>query len=148
MNDRVKSELDNFMRGVVQRNPGEVEFHQAAREVCESLIPFVLENKKYRDANILERLTELDRTIIYRVSWEDDLGRIQSNRAWRVQFNNVIVLYKGGLRFHPSVNHSVLKFLGFEQSRETRYRGTGRMQLAAWWVGTAYNLVRMAKLPA
>ena len=132
----------------MQRNPGEVEFHQAARAVCESLMPFVLENKKYRDADILERLTEPDRTIIYRVSWEDVHGRIQSNRAWHVQFNNVIGPDEDGLRFHPSVNHSVLKFLGFEQSRKTRFRGTGRMQLAAWWVGAAYNLVRMAKLPA
>ena len=148
MNDRVKSELDNFMPGVMQRNAGEVEFHQAAREVCESLMPFVLENKNYRDANILERLSEPDRTIIYRVSWENVRGRIQSNRAWRVQFNNVIGPYKGGLRFHPSANHSVLKFLGFEKSRKTHFRGTGRMQLAAWWVEAAYNLVRVAKLPA
>lgn len=115
MNDSVKLELDNFMQGVMQRNPGEVEFHQAVREVCESLVPFVLDQRKYRDADILERITEPDRTIIYRVSWEDDQGRIQTNRAWRVQFNNSIGPYKGGLRFHPSVNQSVLKFLGFEQ---------------------------------
>lgn len=115
MNDRVKLELDNFMQGVMQRNPGEMEFHQAVREVCASLMPFVLDQGKYRDANILERITEPDRTIIYRVSWEDDQGTIQTNRAWRVQFNNSIGPYKGGLRFHPSVNQSVLKFLGFEQ---------------------------------
>ena len=115
MKDSVKIELDNFMQGILQRNPGEVEFHQAVREVCESLIPFALENNKYRDANILERLTEPDRTIIYRVTWEDDHGTIQTNRAWRIQFNNSIGPYKGGLRFHPSVNQSVLKFLGFEQ---------------------------------
>ena len=115
MNDSAKIELDNFIQGVIERNPSEVEFHQAVREVCESLMPFILENKKYRDANILERMTEPDRTIIYRVSWEDDRGTIQTNRAWRVQFNNSIGPYKGGLRFHPSVNQSVLKFLGFEQ---------------------------------
>jgi len=115
MNDSVKSELDNFMQGIMQRNPGEIEFHQAVREVCESLIPFVLENSKYRDAKILERLTEPDRAIIYPVSWEDDRGAIRTNRAWRIQFNNAIGPYKGGLRFHPSVNQSVLKFLGFEQ---------------------------------
>ncbi len=115
MNDSAKFELDNFMQGVMQRNPGEGEFHQAVREVCESLMPFVLDNRKYHDANILERITEPDRTIIYRVSWEDDKGNIQTNRAWRVQFNNSIGPYKGGLRFHPSVNQSVLKFLGFEQ---------------------------------
>ena len=115
MNDSVKIELDNFMQGVMERNPGEVEFHQAVREVCESLMPYVLDNKKYRDAKILERITEPDRSIIYRVGWEDDQGTIQTNRAWRVQFNNSIGPYKGGLRFHPSVNQSVLKFLGFEQ---------------------------------
>ena len=115
MNDSAKIELDNFMQGVMQRNPGEAEFHQAVREVCESLMPFVLDNQKYRDANILERISEPDRTIVYRVSWEDDQRRIQTNRAWRVQFNNSIGPYKGGLRFHPSVNQSVLKFLGFEQ---------------------------------
>ena len=89
MNDGVKSELNNFMRGVTERNPREVEFHQAVREVCESLMPLLLENKKYRDGNILERLTEPDRAFIYRVSWEDVHGRIQSNRAWRVQFNKL-----------------------------------------------------------
>jgi len=115
MKDNVKSELENFMQGIHQRNPGEVEFHQAVREVCESVMPFVLENKQYRDASILERLTEPDREVIYRVSWEDDRGAIQTNRAWRIQFNNAIGPYKGGLRFHPSVNQSVLKFLGFEQ---------------------------------
>ena len=115
MADSVTVEIENFMQGIAQRNPGEAEFHQAVREVSESLMPFILENKKYRDANILERVTEPDRTIIYRVSWEDDRGTIQTNRAWRVQFNNSIGPYKGGLRFHPSVNQSVLKFLGFEQ---------------------------------
>jgi glutamate dehydrogenase (NADP+) len=115
MADSVTVEIENFMQGIAQRNSGETEFHQAVREVSESLMPFVLENKKYRDANILERVTEPDRTIIYRVSWEDDQGTIQTNRAWRVQFNNSIGPYKGGLRFHPSVNQSVLKFLGFEQ---------------------------------
>ncbi|MBM4263050.1 MAG: NADP-specific glutamate dehydrogenase [Deltaproteobacteria bacterium] len=115
MADAVKTELETFMQGVQQRNPGEVEFHQAVREVTESLISFVLENKKYRDASILERITEPERIIIYRVNWEDDRGHIQTNRAWRIQFNSAIGPYKGGLRFHPSVNQSVLKFLGFEQ---------------------------------
>ena len=120
MNDSVNSELDNFIQGIMQHNPGEVEFHQAVREVCESVIPFLLENKKYHDANILERLTEPDRAIIYRVSWEDDRGAIQTNRAWRIQFNNAIGPYKGGLRFHPSTNQSVLKFLGLEQSQNSQ----------------------------
>ncbi len=115
MDDAVKSEVEKFMQGLIRRNPGEVEFHQAVREVGESLMPFLLDHRKYYDANILERMTEPDRTVIFRVSWEDDQGNIRANRAWRVQFNNSIGPYKGGLRFHPSVTQSVLKFLGFEQ---------------------------------
>ncbi len=110
-----KDELRKFYRGLVRRNPGEPEFHQAVREVAESLIPFMLDNRKYRGAGILERMTEPDRIIIFRVTWEDRSGNIRANRAWRVQFNNSIGPYKGGLRFHPSVNQSILKFLGFEQ---------------------------------
>jgi len=111
-----QAELEQFMSGLERRNPGEPEFHQAVREVAESLIPFVLVNRKYRDAQILERMTEPDRIVIFRVTWEDDEGTIRANRAWRVQFNNSIGPYKGGLRFHPTVNLSVLKFLGFEQT--------------------------------
>ncbi len=108
-------ELESFMEHVVERNPGEMEFHQAVREVAETLIPFVLDHPQYREAKILERMTEPDRVVTFRVVWEDDRGDVQINRAWRVQFNNSIGPYKGGLRFHPSVNLSVLKFLGFEQ---------------------------------
>ena len=115
MEESVRAEMEKFMQGLIRRNPGEDEFHQAVREVAESLMPFVLDNRKYFDANILERMTEPDRIVIFRVSWEDDPGNIRANRAWRVQFNNSIGPYKGGLRFHPSVNQSVLKFLGFEQ---------------------------------
>lgn len=111
----VRSEVEKFMQGLIRRNPGELEFHQAVREVVESLMAFVLEHRRYYEARILERLTEPDRTVIFRVDWEDDQGNIRSNRAWRSQFNNAIGPYKGGLRFHPSVNLSVLKFLGFEQ---------------------------------
>jgi glutamate dehydrogenase (NADP+) len=103
------------MRGVVKRNPGEPEFHQAVNEVARSLAPFILENSQYQQAQIFERITEPDRIIIFRVTWEDDRGNFRANRAWRVQFNNAIGPYKGGLRFHPSVNLSILKFLGFEQ---------------------------------
>src|SRR5262245_48280533 len=103
------------MRGVTRRNPGQPEFHQAVREVVESLMPFVLESPEYGRARILERLTEPDRSIAFRVSWIDDHGHVQINRGYRVQFNNAIGPYKGGLRFHPTVNLSVLKFLGFEQ---------------------------------
>lgn len=103
------------MKGLIKRNPGEPEFHQAVREVAESVMPFVLDHTQYRDAQVLERLTEPDRIVIFRVTWEDDQGRIRANRAWRVQFSNAIGPYKGGLRFHPTVTLSVLKFLGFEQ---------------------------------
>lgn len=108
--------LEHFMSGLEKRNPGEPEFHQAVYEVAESIIPFILENPKYRQAGIIQRMTEPDRTVIFRVVWEDDGGHIRVNRGYRVQFNNSIGPYKGGLRFHPSVNLSILKFLGFEQT--------------------------------
>jgi len=110
-----KSEIEEFMKVVEAQNPGEDEFHQAVGEVMETLIPFTLENTQYRAAKILERLVEPDKTVTFRVTWEDDAGNVQVNRAWRVQFNNSIGPYKGGLRFHPTVTLSVLKFLGFEQ---------------------------------
>ena len=108
-------EVDRFMSGLEKRNPGEPEFQQAVREVVETVMPFYLEHPSYQKAQILERMTEPDRIVIFRVTWEDDEGNIRANRAWRVQFNNSIGPYKGGLRFHPDVNLSVLKFLGFEQ---------------------------------
>lgn len=111
----VRADFERFMAGLEKRNPGEPEFHQAVREVVETLIPFVRAHPEYREAQILERMTEPDRVVIFRVTWEDDEGNIRANRAWRVQFNNSIGPYKGGLRFHPSVTLSVLKFLGFEQ---------------------------------
>ncbi len=111
----VKTAIDCFMNGLIKRNPGELEFHQAVQEVTESLMPFIWNNRHYKDSQILERMTEPDRIIIFRVSWEDDQGNIRANRAWRVQFNNSIGPYKGGMRFHPTVTLSVLKFLGFEQ---------------------------------
>jgi len=116
MNPKVKEEVDSFMVGLERRNPGETEFHQAVREVTESLMPFLLEHPKYQDAQILQRLTEPDRIIIFRVSWQDDAGHFRVNRGYRVQCNNAIGPYKGGLRFHPSVNLSILKFLAFEQT--------------------------------
>jgi glutamate dehydrogenase (NADP+) len=115
MNKASQSELDKFMKGLTRRNPGESEFHQAVQEVAESLVPFIMEHPEYRDAQIAERMTEPDRIIIFSVTWQDDAGCIRANRGWRVQFNNAIGPYKGGLRFHPSVTLSVLKFLGFEQ---------------------------------
>ena len=112
---QVQTELKSFMKGLIRRNPGQPEFHQAVQDVAESLIPFMLEHAEYQKAKILERMTEPDRIIIFRVSWQDDSGEIHVNRAWRVQFNNAIGPYKGGMRFHRSVTLSVLKFLGFEQ---------------------------------
>ena len=111
-----KMVLEEFMEGLIKRNPGETEFHQAVYEVAQSVIPFINENPKYIRARILERMAEPDRTIMFRVCWEDDQGKIRVNRGYRVQYNNAIGPYKGGLRFHPTVNLSVLKFLGFEQT--------------------------------
>jgi len=110
-----QTDLDEFMAGLIRRNPHEIEFHQAAREVAESVLPYIARHPEYQEAGILERMTEPDRIVIFRVTWEDDQGRVRANRAWRVQFNNSIGPYKGGMRFHPSVNQSILKFLGFEQ---------------------------------
>jgi glutamate dehydrogenase (NADP+) len=98
------------------KNPGQTVFHQAVQEVVESVMPFVLDNQLYCDEKILERVTEPDRIIIFRVCWQDDNNETQVNRGYRVQFNNSIGPYKGGLRFHPSVRLAVLKFLGFEQT--------------------------------
>ena len=115
MSNEHAAAVATFMQGLKKRNPGEPEFHQAVEEVVETLMPFVEKNKQYQDARILDRLTEPDRVVIFRVCWEDDAGNVRTNRAWRVQFNNSIGPYKGGMRFHPTVTLSVLKFLGFEQ---------------------------------
>lgn len=107
--------LAQFMDGVIARNPGEVEFHQAVHEVANDIIPFMADKPLYKDLRILERMTEPDRVVSFRVVWEDDKGDLRVNRGFRVQQNNAIGPYKGGIRFHPSVNQSVLKFLAFEQ---------------------------------
>jgi glutamate dehydrogenase (NADP+) len=108
-------DLAAFMAEVVRRNPAEPEFHQAVREVAEKVIPFINRNPRYEKAAVLERLSEPDRIITFRVAWEDDAGQVHVNRGYRIQFSNAIGPYKGGLRFDPSVSLSVLKFLGFEQ---------------------------------
>jgi len=108
--------VKDFMATVQARSPYESEFHQAVQEFAEVVIPFVEKNKKYQGHNLLERMTEPDRAISFRVTWVDDKGNIQVNRGYRIQFNMAIGPYKGGLRFHPSVNLSILKFLGFEQT--------------------------------
>src|SRR3954468_4658505 len=117
------TELDRFMQGVISRDPDQPEFHQAVREVAESVMPMVLGDRRYRDAKILERMSEPDRIITFRVVWEDESGEVQINRAWRVQFNGAIGPYKGGMRFHPTVTLSVLKFLGFEQTFKNSLTG-------------------------
>ena len=111
------------MSGLKKRNPGEPEFQQAVREVAESILPFVADHPEYQKAHIFERMTEPDRVIIFRVCWEDDEGSIRVNRGTRVQFNNAIGPYKGGIRFHPTVTLSVLKFLGFEQTLKNSLTG-------------------------
>ncbi len=107
--------IQEVLEIVEKRNAGEPEFLQAVREVLESLEPVIKRHKKYQDNRILERIVEPERQIIFRVPWQDDKGQIQVNRGFRFEFNSALGPYKGGLRFHPSVNQSILKFLGFEQ---------------------------------
>lgn len=107
--------LEKIMNDLEKRNPGEVEYLQAVREVLESIEEVYNENPHFESANIIERLVDPDRIYTFKISWVDDNGKVHVNRAYRVQFNNAIGPYKGGLRFHPSVNLSILKFLGFEQ---------------------------------
>ncbi|MEM8961776.1 MAG: Glu/Leu/Phe/Val dehydrogenase dimerization domain-containing protein, partial [Acidobacteriota bacterium] len=102
----VDKELERFMERTRLRNPNEAEFIQAVEEVAESVVPYILDHQEYREARILERMTEPDRIIIFRVTWEEDSGRIRVNRGWRVQFNNAIGPYKGGLRFSNQVSLS------------------------------------------
>ncbi len=111
----MKNKIEAFINLVKERNSNEPEFMQAVHEVAETVIPFIEDNPQYQDKMLLERMVEPERTIIFRVPWIDDNGNTQVNRGFRVEFNSAIGPYKGGLRFHPSVNLSILKFLGFEQ---------------------------------
>ncbi|WP_347173107.1 NADP-specific glutamate dehydrogenase [Polaribacter uvawellassae] len=111
----MESKISAFMDYVKERNSNEPEFLQAVHEVAETVIPFIENNPKYQGKKLLERMVEPERTILFRIPWVDDNGEIQVNRGYRVEFNSAIGPYKGGLRFHPSVNLSILKFLGFEQ---------------------------------
>lgn len=115
MSKKTDTRLQEFLNGLEKRNPHEAEFLQAVEEVAQSVMPMYLENDEYQKAQILERLTEPDRIISFRVTWQTDKGEYRANRAWRVQFSHALGPYKGGLRFHPTVSQSVLKFLGFEQ---------------------------------
>ena len=111
----MKQSIKDFISSVEKMNPNEPEFMQAVTEVAETVIPFIEKNEAYQGKKLLERMVEPERTIMFRVPWTDDSGEIQVNRGYRVEFNSAIGPYKGGLRFHPSVNLSILKFLGFEQ---------------------------------
>ena len=109
------SYVQDVLNDLIARNPGQPEFHQAATEVLNSIAPVVEKNPKYQEVSLLERLVEPERIIMFRVPWVDDSGKVQVNKGYRVQFNSAIGPYKGGLRFHPSVNLGIKKFLGFEQ---------------------------------
>ena len=116
-------DLDQFMAGLKRRNPGETEFHQAVYEVASNVFDFIGDKEIYHQMQILRRIAEPDRIVVFRVCWEDDAGNIRVNRGYRVQNNNSIGPYKGGLRFHPSVNLSILKFLAFEQTFKNSLTG-------------------------
>ena len=115
MSNEVELYIENFMANLIAKNPHEEEFHQAVREVVESLTPFLLKNPVYTKLKILERMTEPERVILFKVPWLNDRGEVEINKGYRVQMNSAIGPYKGGLRFHFSVNLSILKFLAFEQ---------------------------------
>ncbi|MBW2377903.1 MAG: glutamate dehydrogenase, partial [Deltaproteobacteria bacterium] len=116
-------DLQHFMKGVKRRNPGEHEFHQAVYEVAVNVFDFIADKEVYHEYQILRRIAEPDRVVSFRVCWEDDKGDIRVHRGWRVQNNNAIGPYKGGLRFHQSVNQSILKFLAFEQTFKNSLTG-------------------------
>lgn len=115
MSTHYEKKLNDFMTKVIAKNPSEIEFHQAVHEVVESLIPYIEEHPHYSEAKILERMVEPERVILFRVPWLDDKGEVQINKGFRIEMNSAIGPYKGGLRFHPTVNLGILKFLAFEQ---------------------------------
>ena len=115
MADLMDVHVNEFMAKIIARNPNETEFHQAVQEVVESLIPFIEDNSKYKHSKVLERMVEPERVLMFRVPWVDDNGEIQVNRGYRIEMNSAIGPYKGGLRFHQTVNLGILKFLAFEQ---------------------------------
>jgi glutamate dehydrogenase (NADP+) len=123
MANNVNEELEDFIAGLKRRNPGEIEFQQAVAEVAATIIPYIHDKPKYRQARILERMCEPDRMISFRVAWEDDDGNVRVNRGYRIQCNNAIGPYKGGIRFHKSVTASILKFLAFEQTFKNSLTG-------------------------
>ncbi len=117
------STLTQFMDDIVRRNPGQTEFHQAVYEVSKPIFDFIADKPRYHAERIMDRIAEPDRIVSFRVCWLDDAGSVRMNRGWRVQNNNAIGPYKGGIRFHPSVNESILKFLAFEQTFKNSLTG-------------------------
>jgi len=115
--------LEEFVAGVTKRNPGQPEYLQAVKEVAADVLPFIEQNPHFNDLQLLERMSEPERVVSFRVTWQDDEGHVRVNRGYRVQHNNSIGPFKGGLRFHPSVNQSVLKFLAFEQTFKNALTG-------------------------
>lgn len=120
---KAANHFQQFMEGLARRNPGEKQYHQAVAEVAQTIIPYIIDKPAYQEAQILERLTEPDRIIIFRVCWQDDDGNVRVNRGYRVQHNNAIGPYKGGLRFHKDVTLSTFKFLAFEQTFKNSLTG-------------------------
>ena len=120
---KIDEKLEPILAEVLRRNGGEEEFHQAVREVLESLGRVIAKHPDYADDALIERLCEPERQIIFRIPWVDDQNRVQINRGFRVQFNSALGPYKGGIRFHPSVNLGIIKFLGFEQTFKNALTG-------------------------
>ena len=116
MEIQAKQYVENFMAQIVAKNPNEPEFHQAVREVAESLAPYIVADPALQKLKVLERIAEPERVIMFRVPWLNDRGEIEINRGFRVQMNSALGPYKGGIRFHASVNLSIMKFLAFEQT--------------------------------
>ena len=119
----IQARIAQIYEQVVRRNPGESEFHQAVKEVIETLAPALRAHPEYTEHKIIERICEPERQIIFRVPWQDDRGEVQINRGFRVGFNSALGPYKGGLRFHPSVYLGIIKFLGFEQTFKNAVTG-------------------------
>lgn len=115
MENSVRNYVERFMASVIAKNPGETEFHQAVREVVESVAPYIVANPRLEHMKIMERIAEPERVVMFRVPWLNDEGQVMINRGYRVQMNSALGPYKGGIRFHSSVNLSILKFLAFEQ---------------------------------
>ena len=127
MRDSIELTQENYVDSIIERvvvkNPGETEFHQAVREVLESIKPVVELYPEFEENGILERLTEPERQIIFRVPWVDDQGNVHINRGYRIEFNSALGPYKGGLRFHPTVYPGIMKFLAFEQTFKNALTG-------------------------